>query len=210
MSHVDLELRPFAPSTTGWTAADLDDPEIERMWFEGHYEIVEGVLTNKPPAFFIGGEGLFNLMARVSAFARAVGMKPRFSTEVDIVVSQRRVARADAAMLLPADSKRQAAAARKAGKVDVRRTRIYIPPTLVIESASPGHEDHDLETKRRWYAEFGVPHYWILDAFERKLLCLRLEGQEYIEQAKGQAEETVESSLFSGLSITLKDVWGED
>lgn len=37
--------KPFEPGTTGWTAADLDDPRIEREWFRGRYEIVEGVLT---------------------------------------------------------------------------------------------------------------------------------------------------------------------
>ena len=210
MSSVELELRPFLPGTTGWTDTDLDDPAIELMWFEGRYEIVEGVLTNMPPAFFIGGEALFNLMRRVDTFARSIGLKPRFAPEVDIVVSVWRVARADAAMLMPAESKRQDAAARKAGKTDVRRSRIYVPPTLIIESISPGHEDHDLETKRRWYAEFGVPHYWILDAFSRELLCLRLDGNQYVEDARGCRQDTVCSSMFPGLSIPLPEIWSEE
>jgi hypothetical protein len=195
--------------TTGWTAADLEDPEIERRWFNGRYEIVEGVLTKRPAAYFAGGESLYNLMRLVDEGSRSLGAKPRFSVEVDIVVSERRVARSDAAMLLPQDSRRQAAAAKKVGKTDVKRTRIYVPPTLVIESISPGHEDHDLETKRTWYAEFGVPHYWVLDAFKQELLCLALDGDEYLEEVAGRRKQTVRPSLFSGLTIPLKDVWGD-
>ena len=210
MPRVELETRPFVPGTTGWSVTDLDDPAIERKWFTGRYEIVEGVLTNMPPAFFIGGEALFNLMRHVDSFARSIGLKPRFAPEVDIVVSVRRVARADASMLMPTESKRQDAAARKAGNTDVRRSRIYVPPTLIIESVSPGHEDHDLDTKRRWYAEFGVPHYWILDAFSKHLLCLRLNGTRYVEDASGSGQTTLQASLFAGLSIPLRDIWGED
>jgi Uma2 family endonuclease len=206
MSTVDVETRPFRPGTTGWTAADLDDPEIERLWFRGRYEIVEGVLAEMPAAYFAGGESLTNLIYVM----RVQGVKARFATEVDVVVSARRVARSDAAVLLPADSKRQAAAARKAGKTDLKRTRIYVPPTLIIESLSPGHEDHDLETKRRWYAEFGVPHYWILDAFAEELLCLRLKGRSYVEDASGRGKQTVRPSLFEGLRINLSEVWGQD
>ena len=39
----------FVAGTLGWTADDLDDPRIERLWDQGRYEIVEGVLTQMPP-----------------------------------------------------------------------------------------------------------------------------------------------------------------
>jgi Uma2 family endonuclease len=207
MSTVDLELRPFKPGTTGWTASDLDDPEIERLWSRGRYEIVEGVLTEMAAAYFAGGEGLQNLLFQLHDFTKSEGIHARFATEVDIVVSARRVARSDAAVLLPADSRRQASAARKAGKKDLKRTRIYVPPTLVLESISPGHEDHDLATKRQWYAEFGVPHYWILDVFKQELLCLRLAAGSYAEEARARGAKAVRPSLFPGLTLELKDVW---
>lgn len=54
MTPTGTSSRPFEPGTTGWTVHDLDDPEIERQWFEGRYEIVEGVLTKMPPAYFTG------------------------------------------------------------------------------------------------------------------------------------------------------------
>jgi Uma2 family endonuclease len=200
-------IQRFRLGTTGWTAADLEDREIERRWFRGRHEIVDGVLAELPRVYLAEGEALVNLLFLVNDFTKARGIRARFAVAVDIVVSERRVARCDGAMLLASDSERQAAAARRAGKTDLKRTRILVAPTLVLESVSPGHEDHDLATKRRWYAGFGVPHYWVLDAYKQKLLCLRLEAGRYREEARGRGCETVRPSLFPGLSLELKDIW---
>src|SRR2546421_482663 len=40
--------RRFVPGTIGWTEDDLYEPRIERLWENGHYEIVEGILTKMP------------------------------------------------------------------------------------------------------------------------------------------------------------------
>lgn len=199
--------RPFKPGTTGWTVRDLDDPRIEEKWFRGRYEIVEGVLTIMPPAYFAGGNALFNLIFFIKTYLRGRGLPGRFATELDVVVDEVRVARSDAAMLTPDDEARQAQAAKLEGRPDPRRTRILVPPTLVVESMSPGHEHHDLSTKRKWYAEFGVPNYWILDGFAQTLECLVLDGREYRVDASGRQNDQVRTSIFPGLVISLKDVW---
>jgi len=203
-----LEDRPFVPGTTGWTASALEDPEIERLWFAGHYEIVEGVLTNMPPAYYAGGRSLYNLMKLLDEHFESTGARCEFSTEVDIVVDEHRVARADAVMLLPDDVRRQRRAARAAGKKDFKRTRILVPPTLIIESVSPGHEAHDRRTKRMWYAEFGVPNYWILDAFTNTLECLALESGAYRLDVRGKGNRVLKPSAFAPLSLRLASIWG--
>jgi len=135
------------------------------------------------------------------------GLAGRFATEVEIVIGDARVARSDAAFLLPADEARQSAAVGAAGRADPSRTRILVPPTLIIESISPGHELHDERTKRRWYAEFGVANYWLLDAFGRSLQCLVLENGDYREDAAGRENPEARPSLFPGLVIPLKQLW---
>jgi len=198
------ESRPFVPGTTGWAARDLDDPQIERLWFEGRYEIVEGVLTTMPPAYFVGGETLLRLISRVVLHTgEAAGS---FATEVDIVVSEDRVARADAAFLTPADKQRQRDAALAAGRKDLARTRILIPPTLIIECPSPGHESHDHRTKHRWYAEFGVPNYWLLDPFKSTLQCLVLRDSTYHDDTVGRGNDEIRPSLFPGLVLRLGEI----
>src|SRR3982751_5119132 len=113
--------RLFEPGTLGWVANDLDDPAIAREWFSGSYEIVEGVLTTMPPAYFLGGEVLQRLIYFVISH---IGLKAgSFSTEVDIVIDDIRVARADAVFLTPAEKRRQEQAALAAGREDPRRTR---------------------------------------------------------------------------------------
>src|ERR1700722_16679846 len=106
------ESRPFEPGTTGWTARDLDDPEIEREWSAGRYEIVEGVLTSMPPAYYIGGKVLQRLIHRITNhIGEDVGS---FATELEIVVDEDRVVRADAAFLTPDEEQRQRTGARAA------------------------------------------------------------------------------------------------
>jgi hypothetical protein len=55
-----VKSKPFCPGTTGWTASDLDDPRIEAKWEWGRYEIINGVLTRMPAAYF-GGQMLADL-----------------------------------------------------------------------------------------------------------------------------------------------------
>jgi Uma2 family endonuclease len=199
------ESRRFEPGTTGWRASDLDDPEIERFWLAGRFEIVEGVLTKMPPAYFIGGETTYRVMFRVTThIGEAAGS---FAPEVDVVVDEDRVARADAVFLTPDQKLRQREAALAAGRTDPERTRILIPPMLIIECVSPGHEQHDERTKRRWYADFRVANYWILDPFKHTLKCLVLGDAGYHIDATGQASEEIRPSLFPGLVLRLGEIW---
>lgn len=199
--------KPFQPGTTGWTAADLDDPAVERLWFAGRYEIVEGVLTIMPPAYFVGGHALANLLYVLTAHTRGLGLGYHFATEVDVVIDEPRVARIDAVMLTPADRTRQMAAVKAAGRADPERTRILIPPTLAIEVISPGHESHDRRTKRGWYADFGVPHYWILDPFQRSLQSLVLGSNGYQDVGTGRGGDEVRFAPFPGLPLSLSQLW---
>jgi len=66
---------------------------------------------------------------------------------------------------------------------------------------------HDRRTKLRWYAEFGVANYWVLDAFQRKLEWYVLEsgGTYRVDQAGGQNEE-LRPSAFPGLVIRLSEL----
>ena len=50
--------REFKPGTTGWSIDDLDDPEIERLWTGGRFEMVEGVLAEMAAPYFNCGLAL--------------------------------------------------------------------------------------------------------------------------------------------------------
>src|SRR4051794_19567895 len=88
--------REFIPGTTGWSIDDLDDPEIERLWFQGRYEIVEGVLTQMAPAYFDGGFALKRLIRMIDDYTIAAGLGDALATEVDMILGKRRVPIVDA------------------------------------------------------------------------------------------------------------------
>jgi Uma2 family endonuclease len=206
--------KPFKPGTTGWGASDLDDPDVEAKWFQGRFEIVEGVLTEMPAAYFSSSNRLFKLQFRIASHLQSAGIAGEFANEVDIVIDEPRVVRADAVWMTPQDEARQATAVANAPPLatsgaprDPERTRVLVPPTLIIESLSPGHESHDRRTKRKWYAEFGVPNYWLFDPFARSLECLVLDGNAYRVDQTGHGGETVRPALFPGLVVPLADVW---
>ncbi len=212
MSIIDepiIEKRKFEVGTTGWTAADLDDPDIEHQWLAGRYEIVEGVLTKMAPSYYTGGSSLVELLFLLRDHLRKRGIKCGFATECDVICSESRIARCDAVLMNAIERDRQNAAARAAGNKDEKRTRILIPPTLVIESISPGHEKHDYLNKRRWYAEFGVPNYWIINAFKQTLDCYALRNGQYEVDVSGEADQTIQPASFPGLAIPLIQLWAE-
>ncbi len=207
---IEHESRELKPGTTGWSAADLDDPALECYWFGGRYEIIEGVLTVMAPAYFSGGEALDNLVYLVKRHLEGLGVYGGFSHEVDIIISSTRVVRADAVYLDSNAKKAQRSAVEDRKRRDPDRSRIYVPPSLVIESVSPGHEAHDRKTKRRWYAEFGVPRYWLLDVFEKSLECLILDGGSYRVDAAAQGNHgSVTPASFPGLDLRLEKIWPE-
>jgi Uma2 family endonuclease len=199
--------KPFAPGTTGWTADDLLQPEIERQWDTHPYEIIEGVLTIMPAAYLSGGKALFNLLYLLRSHEHAQGKFVTIATEIDVVLSPRRVVRPDGVLLTPEDEARQVVASRHARKPRHGNVRILVPPTLIVESISIEHEAHDRETKRGWYAEAGVPNYWLLDAYQKTLECLVLKDGVYNVDASGRDDDHLSPSAFPGLAIALADVW---
>ena len=202
--------RPFEVGTTGWSADDLDDPDFEAVWEQGRYEIVEGVLTKMAAARFDGNDRLRALTDIVEAHVRRGQPKVRFVFEVDLILSDLRVPRVDAILMTPADRQRQREENIRRGRKADDFRRIIVPPTLLIESISLGHERHDEVLKRQWYAEKGVPNFWLFNPYRRSLQCLVLDGPNYRLDASGQQDEVVRPSAFSGLEIPLAQVWADE
>lgn len=191
--------------TIGWTVDDLADPVVGRLWDAGKYEIINGVLTVMPAAYFRGGMVVANLLFALREHFAGAAVAAEFSTEVDIAIDRVRVVRADAVVITGDDLLRLASLAGG----DWRDQVMTVAPSLVIESTSRGHEEHDRTVKRQWYAELGVPNYWIVDAFARRLECLRLaRGTGYEVDVEGQGDQTIAPRAFAGFTMDLAKVWG--
>ena len=197
----------FAVGTLGWTSDDLDDPRIEKLWERGRYEIVEGVLTEMPAARYDSSRPLLKLMVMLENHVTAATLGGSCALETDVIIGKHRVAVVDGVYLTAADERKQASLyARKPKRQPrVRFGRLIIPPTLIVENISVGHEAHDRETKFKWYAEAGVKNYWILDPFRRSLECFVLAKTGYRRDTSGQAAgEADENVLDRGDGAILR------
>jgi Uma2 family endonuclease len=201
--------RLFEPGTTGWTIDDLSDPEIQWQWSEGRYEIVEGVLTKMAPQGFDGIDPLSNLRRLLERHLDAVGLAGTFYHEVDVLLRTDRTSRPDMVFLTAEQRRTQKRLQRRKKLPPGKYHPIYKPPMFVVESVSRGHERHDRVTKRQWYADAGIPHYWLLTEFERSLVCLVLQDGRYVEEASGENDDVIASSIFAGVNISLAQVWDD-
>jgi len=200
--------RPFVAGSSGWTASDLEKPRIARLWDQANFELIDGVLTTMPPAYYDGQKWLRRLTTIIERHLEKVGRaSEQFAFEIDIILSDLRVPKADAVLLTPDDERRQREANKRRGRVKLTYGRILVPPTLLIESISIGHEKHDEVLKRGWYARAGIPNYWIFDPFRKSLTCLVLEGKKYRTDQAGKNNAKLHPSLFPGLEIPLGQIW---
>jgi Uma2 family endonuclease len=143
----------------------------------------------------------FQLAHLIALYAKQKKTPFNFAPEADLVLQNNLVRRVDVAGVLGSDLAKFRALRVPSGVQEWRYQNITIPPTLIIESVSQGHSERDRVEKRREYAAFGVPNYFIVDVFARRLDVLRLENGGYRDDAVATGEAVVEPSAFPGLAI---------
>jgi len=77
---------------------------------------------------------------------------------------------------------------------------------LLVEVVSPDDPDRDYVTKRREYAQVGVPEYWIVDAAAAQVIVLRLEGTAYVEHGRFGRGERATSHRLPGFGVAGDDI----
>ena len=200
--------RLFEPGTTGWTVDDLADSDIAWEWDQGRYELVEGVLTKMAPQGIHTIKPLHRLRRMIERrLDESKAVSGEFFTEVDLLLRPNRVPRPDMLFLTADQLQRQERLESDRNIAEADYCPVLIMPLVILESVSVGHEEHDRVTKRGWYAKAKIPHYWILTAHERSLVCLKLKGASYIEEAAGRNDQDIRSSAFGGIVLPLAELW---
>ena len=74
---------------------------------------------------------------------------------------------------------------------------------LVMEVVSPDDPQRDRVTKRREYAQAGIPEYWIVDPADASITVLSLRGSEYALHGKFVSGETATSVLLDGFAVDV-------
>lgn len=80
-------------------------------------------------------------------------------------------------------------------------------PDLVIEILSSSNREHDLRDKRSWYAEAGVPEYWVMDPVAESIEVLVLRDGGYARHVFAQGDALVASAAHPSLSFAASRVF---
>ncbi len=83
-----------------------------------------------------------------------------------------------------------------------RQNQFWSGADLVVEVVSPDDPERDLMTKRREYAQAGIPEYWIVDPRTETILVLSLAGASYRERRYGRGEQAL-SVAFPALVVDV-------
>ena len=74
---------------------------------------------------------------------------------------------------------------------------------LVMEVVSDDDRRRDLETKRREYAQAGIPEYWIVDPEQGRITVLRLDGATYAVHGDFPLDAQATSTLLPGFVLDV-------
>ena len=80
-------------------------------------------------------------------------------------------------------------------------------PTVIIEILSPSNQSHDLVTKLNLYMQYGIQEYWIVNPISNGILIYKLNDNGEYELDILQATGTASSSILSGFSVSLSDLF---
>jgi Uma2 family endonuclease len=95
--------------------------------------------------------------------------------------------------------------------VDLPETNwISVRPDFVCEVLSRSTEKRDRTAKRRIYAEFGVPYYWLIDPRRQTLEAFELDGGEWQPIGNWRAADEVRARPFDELAFSLAELWPLD
>ena len=199
----------ICPGTYGWTGEDLADPEYGWEADGRRFEIADGMLLAMPPPGEPSGappSGLHTTLARLTRPGQLF-----FLEEVDLLLrpDPERTVTPDLAVYTVEAIRRQRQIVRERGLPPVTRKRrpMYVMPEVVVESVSEGYVKYDRSTKRKWYAEAGIPHYWLLDAEDQSLEGLVLDGADYRQAGRAVAPDVYRSAALGGIEVPLAEVW---
>jgi len=82
---------------------------------------------------------------------------------------------------------------------------LYEPCLLVIEIVSPTCRAVDTVEKRKEYAQFGIPEYWIVDYLLGTFAVLSLVNGSYVEKVYRENDRII-SNVFPNLSLSMNQV----
>ncbi|MBI4514831.1 MAG: Uma2 family endonuclease [Deltaproteobacteria bacterium] len=87
-----------------------------------------------------------------------------------------------------------------------RKEEFWEGADIVMEVVSPDDRRRDLVTKRREYAQAGIPEYWVVDPTEGAIEVLALEGDSYVLHGRFGRGQVATSRVLAGFSVEVAGI----
>lgn len=159
------------------------------------YEILEGELYVVPAPNIRHQRASKRILTALIRQIEEKDLGEVFSAPSDVVLSEENVVQPDLLLV------------RKERAGIIGESHIRGAPDLVVEITSPGTRQRDLAIKRKIYARFGVPEYWIVDPDANTIEVLVLIEAGYRSESVFTRSDTLNSPLFPSLRLQLTDVF---
>jgi Uma2 family endonuclease len=90
-----------------------------------------------------------------------------------------------------------------------RHATHWIGADLVMEVVSAGDPARDKETKRREYAQAGIPEFWLVDPSQRTVTVLALpsQGREYVVHGTYQPGARAQAVTLAGFGVAVDELF---
>ncbi len=161
------------------------------------YEILDGELFVIPAPGIRHQRLTGDIFSRLLHHVREQRTGEVFIAPCDVVLSEEVIVQPDIAFV------------RRERQGIVGELNIGGPPDLVVEILSPGSRSKDLEIKRKMYARFVVPEYWIVDPDAETVEVLVWSESGYVRDAVHGLSDRLSSPLLPGLDLPLREIFAQ-
>lgn len=160
------------------------------------YEVLDGDLVMTPAPDFAHQRVATNLCSAIDRWRRTHDPRGTVLTApFDVILAFTTIVQPDLLYIS------------EASMGHIVKGRLRGPPDLAIEIFGRRRALRDRVTKRRIYATFGIPEYWLVDLHARSVSILALQGGEYEDLATGRGRTLLASARLRGLAIRPQDVF---
>jgi Uma2 family endonuclease len=153
-------------------------------------ELEFGILRDGPSPMWSHQETLLRLGSLLDAHVRAGALGKVCIAPIDVVLDREK------ALIVQPDLVFVSTA-----RLAIIDRRIWGAPDLAVEIMSPGSYRRDRSLKRRWYRQYGVREYWIVDPLAARIDLIDFE-QPRSRRNQFTGAMPIVSRVLPGLSLT--------
>jgi len=95
-------------------------------------------------------------------------------------------------------------------RAGIIRGQVWGAPDLVVEVESPGTWRRDRVWKRRWYRQYGVREYWLIDPVGRSVTVLTFPVRGRVRRRSFRGRASIESAVLPGLRAAAAKVFDDE